>query len=187
MSLRLPFYTLILSGLFFLILGDTAYCQLIPLPLQQRIDKASIVFEGKVTSKISLWDAAHQQIYTSNTVTVYKVFKGKLTAAEVTITTLGGTVGHDREEVTHSLQLEVGDVGVFTAIPDNIKFSQPSTLIALRAYAGLQGFIKYNLGNHTATDPFTNYKSIANEVYPAITGQTKLSINTIKKADFNIQ
>jgi hypothetical protein len=170
-----------------LFLSSKSFGQLISLPLTQRIDKADFIFEGKVTGKTSFWNEAHTQIYTSNIVAVYKVFKGGLTSDKVEIITYGGVVGNNMEQVSHSLQLNIGDVGVFTAIPHHIKLSQPSSLLHLKAYAGQQGFIRYNLIDHTADDPFTHYKSISDEVYPTITGRTKTSIMTVKKADFEIK
>jgi hypothetical protein len=177
------------SGVFMMVffLVHTASGQLIPITLEQRIDKAQIIFEGRVTAKSSFWNEAHTQIYTSNIISVYKVFKGSLNSIELELITPGGIVGNSMEEVTHSLQLGVGDTGIFTAIPSTTLFSQPSKLIRFKAYSGIQGFIKYNLENHTASDPFTSYKNISSEVYNPIINRTKSSIKTIQKTDFSIQ
>jgi len=176
--------TFIFLALFFL--SSDAFSQLIPISLEQRIDNANIIFEGKVISKTSFWNEPNTQIYTSNIVSVYKIFKGNLTATQVEIITQGGIVGKDMEEVSHSLQLNIGDIGIFTAIPNPVKFPQKSNLLRFKAYAGLQGFIKYNLNRGTASDPFTSYKSITAEVYPAITRRTKVKYSIIKKTDFKI-
>lgn len=170
-----------------LFLPGISFCQLISVPLAQRIDKAEVIFEGKVTQKASYWDETHTRIYTSNVVSVYKVFKGSLISDQVEIITYGGIVGPDMEQVSHSLQLSIGDIGIFTAITHNIKLSQPSTLLHLKAYSGQQGFIKFDLASHTANDPFTNYKSITRDLYQAITSQTKTTIRTLKKADYKIE
>jgi len=167
--------------------ANHAFSQLIPISLQQRVEKATLIFEGKVTDKTSFWNETHTQIYTSNIVAVYKVFKGNLTATQVEIITPGGVVGKDMEEVSHSLQLNAGDIGIFTAIPNPVKLVQKPGLIQLKAYAGLQGFIKYDLATHTANDPFAHYKSITGEVYPSITKQTGATILTLKKADYKIE
>jgi hypothetical protein len=179
-------HTLFMAVFLFAYINDS-FGQLIPVPLTQRIDKASVIFEGKVTTKTSSWNPAHTQIYTSNLISVYKVFKGSITVAQVEIITPGGTVGNDMEQVSHSLQLQPGDVGIFTAIPNPVALPSVSGLLQLKAYAGLQGFIKYDLATHTATDPFTHYKSIVSEVYPAITKRTNATVLTLKKADFTIE
>jgi len=160
-------FSVCISLVLCLISNDT-FGQLIPISLEQRIDKANIIFEGKVAGKTSFWNEDHTKIYTSHIVSVYKVFKGNLTSSQVEIITQGGIVGRYMQIVSHSLQLDSADVGVFMAIPNAAKLPQNSNLIRLKAYAGLQGFIKYDLKTHSAKDPFTQYKSISDEVYPAI-------------------
>ena len=167
--------------------SEITFAQLVPISLEQRIDKSDIIFEGRVTSKTSFWDQAHQQIYTTNTITVYKVFKGNLISSTVEIVTRGGMVGHTLEEVSHSLQLTVGDTGIFTAIPNQLALSGVAVLPRFRAYAGIQGFIRYDLQKHTASDPFSLYKNIANDVYTPISKRTKAKMRIIRKTDFTIQ
>jgi len=53
----------------------------------------------------------------------------------------------------------------------------------LKAYAGLQGFIKYDLKNGTANDVFNTYKNVK-EVYDKIVGLTKISFKAVQKAPF---
>lgn len=169
-----------------LTVSSGAFGQLTPISLEQRIEQSTIVFEGKVVSKKSFWDQAHTHIYTSNVVSVYKVFKGSTTAEQVEIITPGGIVGNQMETVSHTLQLTVGDIGVFTAIPSPVKSSSSSKLLRLKPYSGAQGFIEYNLEDNTAKDAFRTYKTITGEVYSEIKNQTKLNIKTIQKADFQI-
>jgi hypothetical protein len=187
--MKVPFASQIFKFCFLssFFLSNNALCQLISIPLEQRIDNANVILEGKVTSKTSYWNETHTQIYTSNVVSVYKVFKGSFTSSEVEIITPGGIVGQDMEQVSHSLQLNVGDVGIFTVIPNTVNLSKSSNLIRFKAYSGLQGFIKYDLKKHTASDPFTTYKNISSDVYNTIKKRTKINIMTIKKADFNVQ
>jgi hypothetical protein len=163
------------------------FSQLTPVPLEQRIDKSAFIIEGKVTSKVSLWDNEHHQIYTINTISLYKSFKGYKLPSEIEIITQGGIVGDRMEEVSHSLQLNVGDIGVFTIIPNKISLPQTKNLERFKTYAGLQGFIHYDLSTHTASDPFKHYKNISTDLYSVITSRTKTKMVTIKKADFKIQ
>ena len=185
-SLFFRLRTLIVSLLLFF-LSNNAFGQLIQIPLEQRIAKADIIFEGEVIGKNCFWNEAHTQIFTANIVSVYKVFKGNLTSTQVEIITKGGIVGQSMERVTHALELSEGDIGIFTAIPNTVKFSNKSDLVRLKTYAGLQGFIKYDLKEHSASDPFTKYKSITDDVYPAITTMAKSGIIIIKKADYKVQ
>ena len=50
------------------------WAQLQAVTLEQRVENSSLVFEGKVLQKSSFWDTDRRHIYTSNLVSVYKVF-----------------------------------------------------------------------------------------------------------------
>ena len=51
---------------------------LFEIPLSNQVENSSQIIEGKVISKQSFWDANQQNIYTVNTIEVYKVFKGEI-------------------------------------------------------------------------------------------------------------
>ncbi|MCY1535429.1 hypothetical protein D9M68_708350 [compost metagenome] len=80
--------------------------------------------------------------------------------------------------------LNVGDIGIFTAVPNTSKVETASTLEKMKAYAGIQGFIRYDLKNGTANDIFNTYKSITNSVYKNIADKTKTEYKVIKEAPF---
>jgi hypothetical protein len=181
LQLRAISITLLLFGF------NTAFAQLIPISLEQRIDSATTILEGKVISQTSYWDEAKTHIYTSNIVEVYKVFKGQLTAKQVEIITRGGIVGDRMERVSHMLELNIGDTGVFTAIRNTTRLTTKAQLTKLKAYAGAQGFIQYDLTKGTAKDVFSEYKNISKEVYLKIAVQTKSDVKTIQKAPFKIE
>lgn len=166
---------------------NSAFAQLIPISLDQRIDKSTAILEGKVISQTSYWNDAKTQIYTSNIIAVYKVFKGTLATKQVEMITKGGIVGNDMQRVSHTLELTIGDTGVFTAIPSTAKLTTNARLTKLKAYSGLQGFIKYDLKNGSAKDVFANYKNVKKEVYSKIEGRTKASFKTIQKAPFKME
>ncbi len=177
------------SCIFFMLffISGSTFSQLIPVSLDQRITNAQIIFEGKVISQNSFWDNNHANIYTSNIVEVYKVFKGNLAATQVEIVTEGGIVGTEKEVVSHTLELNVGDAGIFTGIPNTIKSPQKSNLMSLKTYADMQGFIRYDLKTNSAHDVFNTYTNIMADVYPAITKRTKQDIKEIQKNNFNIK
>jgi hypothetical protein len=178
------FTSIILAAFVF---SSKAFCQLTPITLGQRIDKSAFIVEGKVISKVSLWDTKHYQIYTINTISLYKLFKGSILPAKIEIITRGGTVQDRMEVVSHSLQLNVGDIGIFTIIPNQKYLPGTKNLRRFKTYAGLQGFIQYNLSTHTASDPFNHYKNISTDLYAPIVDRTKKKMITIKNADFKIQ
>ena len=82
------------------------------VPMSEQVHASTLIVEGKVIAQESFWDINHHNIFTVNTIEVYKVFKGQsLTTIEVI--TSGGTVGLNKEVATPSLQLDKRSVGVF--------------------------------------------------------------------------
>ncbi|MEW6470259.1 MAG: PKD domain-containing protein [Bacteroidota bacterium] len=153
----------------------TGQCSLIEVSLAQRASASDLIVEGKVIAKNSYWDAEHKKIYTANRVEVYKIFKGSLAGTEIEVLTEGGTVGNYMIRVEPSLELNLGDVGVFTC--ETVKrFKVPVSKSAVpqyEAYASVQGFIKYDLVSLTAAEPFRVYTDINAEVYKALLSSKK--------------
>lgn len=161
--------------------------QLQAVPLEQRVENSSLVFEGKVLRKSSFWDTDRRHIYTSNLVSVYKVFKGELSNAIVEVITIGGIVGNQMEKVSYGLDLQEGSVGVFTCIPNNTRLATSSKNLRLRPYAEIQGFIRYDLATGTARDVFKVYKNVSREIYPVLQKLTHSNYKVMNKADFKIK
>lgn len=161
--------------------------QLQAVSLQQRVENSNLVFEAKVLSKTSFWDTDRRHIYTSNLVSVYKVFKGQLNSSTVEVITIGGIVGNEMEKVSYGLDLQVGSVGVFTCIPNNTKLNSGSKNLQLRPYAEIQGFIHYDLATGTARDVFKVYKNVSVEIYPVLQKLAHSNFKVMKKADFKIK
>lgn len=135
-------------------------CLLAPVPLAQRSQQASLIVEARVASQQVAELDGH--IVTRQQLEVYKVFRGQLPAGQLRMLTQGGTLGLRREEVSGALQLAPGQQGIFFLEADP---NQPGEL---RAYAGPQGFIAYNLTDLTATEPFGRYDSIGPALYEAL-------------------
>jgi len=161
--------------------------QLQAVPLEQRVENSTLVFEGRVLSKSSFWDTDRRHIYTSNLVSVYKLFKGALSNATVEVITIGGIVGNEMEKVSYGLDLQEGSVGVFTCFPNNIKLPPGSKNLRLRPYAEIQGFIRYDLNTGTARDVFKVYKNVSGEIYPVLQKLTNSNFKVMNKADFKIK
>ncbi len=169
-----------------LLISDYAFsqCMLYPVSLTERINNATVIVEGKVTAKESFWNEAHNLIHTANTVEVYKILSGaKAVSNQIIVITQGGQVGEDYHEVTPSLQLQIGDGGVFMLelAPAAIKLARVATNNQFRVYADQQGFIRFlDVNRTTATDIFNTYTNIANQVYKPITQQKNSSIKLVK-------
>ncbi|WP_181307316.1 IPT/TIG domain-containing protein [Rufibacter sp. XAAS-G3-1] len=151
-------------------------CLLIPLSLEERIQTAEVVVEGKVVSQRSFWDEKHQNIYTANQVEIYKVFKGTPTSTTVEIITEGGRVGLDIHVYSATLQLKKQQQGIFFLQPSKAK----APLARYTVFGSLQGFIRYQLSEGTAKDPFAKYSSIPLQLYGSLERLSGASLRRVK-------
>lgn len=159
---------LLLTLLFF-----NTKAQLYKISIEKKIDKASLIVEGKVTEQHAFWNTTHTIIYTANTVKVYKLFKGKIVSKQIEILTQGGSVGNRCLVVSDLLQLHKNETGMFFLYENAMKISSPFTKnILYDVYSSEQGFLKYDLENDEAYAPFANYKNIAQNLYSIINKRT---------------
>jgi hypothetical protein len=147
-------------------------CLLVPVPLSQRTQQARLVVEARVASQ-QVEQAAGGHLVTRSVLEVYKVFRGQLPAGRLSFVTPGGTLGLQREDVSSTLSVQAGAQGIFFLEAD------PSQLGELRAYAGPQGFIAYDLASLTASEPFGNYASIGGALYDAVTAGTGVAYREV--------
>jgi len=146
-------------------------CMLIPAPLAMRVAKAPLIVEAGVRTQQAVSEAGH--IYTLSELTVYKVFRGTVPAV-LRLAEAGGTVGLRREVVSTSLVLAPGQQGLFLLEPNPLL---PGTY---RLVAGPQGFVRYDLAERTASEPFGRYASIEGALYPAVVALAGQSWRTIR-------
>ena len=146
---------------------------LIEVPLKRQIEKSSLVIEGKVIDKESVWNEEHNNIYTINTVEVYKVFKGSPESV-VEIVTYGGKVGDIEQVVMPSLKLDINDIGVFALFSNGKENTLKKTSIKkFSVYSSLQGFYKYYIAKDVVKNPFNKKQGISNSFYNEIMDYTK--------------
>ncbi len=152
------------------------------ISLDEQVNNSSLVVEGKVISKKSFWDVKHEKIYTTNTVEVYKVFKG-VVVSTIEVITVGGTVGDVILMVFPNLNLRVGDIGVFTLYDNNIALSQAAKAQnkQFKVYSSLQGFYKYNVYDDLAVNPFNKKEGISSVFYKEIMSKTKVGFIEVSK------
>ena len=134
-------------------------CMLIPTPLAKRVATASLIVEAGVRAQQVVSENGH--IYTISELTVYKVFQGTEPVV-LRLVEAGGTVGLRREVVSTSITMAPGQQGLFLLEPHPLL---PGTY---RLVAGPQGFVRYDLADRTASEPFGRYASIEGTLYPAV-------------------
>lgn len=144
----------------------SAQCMLKPISLSQRVNNSSLIIEGAIISKKSFWNPAHNYIFTSNLIQVKQVLKGNITPSFVEIITEGGEMDLTRIQVEPALQLEQDHEGVFMLNPRSNQSQYGYN--TYETYADAQGFVKFNLRENSASDPFNRYSDINLDLYPAI-------------------
>lgn len=151
---------------FAILSGISAQCSLYPVPLSSRVSASSLIVQGKVVASKSFWNAAQNYIYTSHLVNVKNVFKGPEETTLIEVITEGGEIGTRKQTVEPSLQLKPGDEGVFTL--NTFETTAQFGHATFRAYADVQGFIRFDLFTDAASEPFKKYNSINKDLYPEL-------------------
>lgn len=178
--------TLFVTLLLTIIAQNTiAQASLVEIPLQQQVERSSLIVEGKVIAKKSFWNENNGLIYTANTVEVYKVFKGDAIET-IDVITVGGTVGLRALIANHSLKLYSGDIGIFTLYNSNVSNSLSGKTVnkQYRPYSS-QGFYRYNLFSDLAANEFNKKKGIKTSFYNEIINLTGQGYVQIKEFDPN--
>ncbi|MCH8902833.1 MAG: T9SS type A sorting domain-containing protein [Bacteroidetes bacterium] len=157
-----------------------AQCLLKEVPLQNKINQASVIIEGRVVAQSCFWNNAHNRIYTANEIAIFKLFKGNMKGNKIILITHGGIVGNQMERVSDGLELSIGDVGVFFTNSSNINASSPALTGGMNVVAAnkIQSFAKYDKRSGTARDPFKTYQNIQNDLHQVI--QTQLGNQFVK-------
>ena len=180
--------TLLIALFLTIAMTFTALAQelMIEVPFNTQVQSSSQIIEGKVISKTSFWDDNHHNIYTVNTIEVYKVFKGQTISETLEIITPGGSVGNNSEVVTPSLTLNVGEVGVFMLHENNIPITNGTSQSKFKPYASSQGFYKYDLKTNNVFNPFMSREGISTVFHNNITALTN-NPNIIEVSNFDAQ
>lgn len=172
----------------FLLIGVSIAAQetMIEVPMSHQVTNSSDIIEGKVVSKESFWDISRQNIYTVNTIEVFKVFKGNVQST-VEVITEGGEVDLIAQITTLSLELSVGDIGTFMLHDSNINFSPENTtsINKYESYSAIQGFYKYDTHENRASNPFVNINGISSQFYSRITAYTQSNFTKVKPFDID--
>jgi len=163
----------------------SAQCSIDEVSLEKKTERATFIIEGKIIEKKSFFNKQHNFIYTCNKLQVYKYFKNKPDYKIIYIITEGGMVNNKLLSVSPSVKLDTGVVGLFMLINSSIQFPDDSSSQTYSLYSGVQGFIKYNLKDKTASTPFKTYTNITTELYKTLTDKLGKSFNSVTPFDIN--
>ena len=160
-------------------------CLTYPVPLNQRIQDASAIVEGKVVSEQSFWNASHDFIYTAFTVEVYKVFKGGINNSTIELINEGGEIGNTLVVAEPNLHLNELETGIFfLTAPDVVNTaSAVSVNLQFKGTSSQQSFIKYDMRTQTAADLYSTYADIQADLYDVI--QQETGQNYLQQSSFS--
>ena len=161
--------------------GHHVFGQVIPQPLLTIIDSSAYIFEGEVIRSESYWTDDHNFIYTSATVEISKIFKGNLVCGTIEVLTAGGRIANTELEITHNLELSVGEIGLFFGNITNweqppIDYYPESNTEVIDVTFSEQGFYKYYYDevNPEVASSTYNFDSLA-QVYDVVEYYTQLN------------
>ncbi len=181
--LYFPFFLYFFSP--FVTFGQTLIQE---ISLKDRIQRSSLITEGRVMDQESFWKNDSSGIYTRHVIEVYKDWKDLGTTQQIVLVTPGGRVGQHMEVVTPSLSLSVGDVGIFFL--EQLQNSSLFTLAGDRSplyqpYSSLQGFIGYDESVGKARDLHHIYPNLKADLYPRINELVGSTFQNIQRYDLN--
>ncbi len=160
----------------------TANAQLYKIDLDKKINKASLIVEGKVIEQHSFWNDAHTMIYTSNKIQLYKLFKGELVSNQIEVVTQGGSVDNKCLIVSDVLQLHKNEKGMFFLMENAQKLHSPVTKnVLFDVYSSEQGFLRYDKTGNSAFAPFAKYDNIQQSLYNSVRQHTGIKEKILYK------
>lgn len=147
----------------------SAQCATIFNPLEERLEESFIVVEAKVIGKEAFW--GQHLIYTNNLIEIYKVFKGEINQEYLEIVTTGGEIGDMVIKAYPSLELEIGQTGIFMLKAYQGKAIDNSKALLFRPVADAYSKIAYQDHNTKALDGAENYSDLTS-LYSRIRAKT---------------
>ncbi|MCH8317236.1 MAG: hypothetical protein IIA88_01865, partial [Bacteroidetes bacterium] len=156
--------------------GQAGQCLLYEIPLLQKVQNSSFIIEGKVIDQHSVWNKDHTNIFTVHTIEIYKIFRKKALKPQIKgnyikLITPGGIVGNEMVKVYPSVELEIGEYGIFFLNPQGFQNLAGLKDLLFEPFAGPQGFFHYNEYGSAST-PFQFYGKVK-DLYKAIQTITK--------------
>jgi len=148
--------------------------------MEERTETSSAIFEGRVIHQESFWNTENKRIFTENRIEVFKVFKGN-DVDTISVITQGGLVDGQFQTVSHAIELNLFEEGLFFCKSYNIS-NVPSETIMLN---GVNGYVKYyfNSRDFKAADQSYTYSNIKKELYEPIQSFTNVNV-LFKKNNF---
>ncbi len=168
--------------LIFCLLSSCSFCQLVQISQAEIFERSALIVEGKVIAQNTFRYPPNQLTYTTHTIKVCKVFKGKLNFYTVEIITKSDLLENEFKEENELLNLTLNNEGVFFLNSNPAQMISPETGRRLYdVFGNRQGYIKYNLLKMTAASAFMSFNNVVSGVYPYLTRMNKQDYVTIQR------
>ena len=165
--MKITIQTICLALLSLLFAQTSAFGQLYEVSLDEKIEKSSLIVEGKVI-QTKCYRSDNGDIYTANKVELVSILKGDYRDKFLTVTTWGGELDGEMQTWTHLLTLEKGDYGIFCLEPTQAPIVPEQNFpTSFDAYAGVQGFlalVQNEAKAWIAYEPFHTYTDIETDL-----------------------
>lgn len=166
-----------------LIISFTAHSQLLSkITIENQVNEANQIVEGKVISKKSYWDLGRKNIYTVHNIEVSRVLKGVKTT-QISVVTIGGSVGFDIQTAHPNLELNIDDTGIFIVTNDTLSLEGHNKNPLSRVVGLSQGYYRYTKDDSKVINPFARYSSHTSLVNK-ISSLTAEPIISVKEVDY---
>lgn len=172
---------ILVLSIFLISLFAEAQCLTFPISLGQRVDEAGQIIEGRILHSRSFWNNRHDLLYTAHQVEVFKIFKGTSSSSRIEVITEGGELGNDRLVVEPNLEIRDGETGLFflKSATEVFSGSDIDPAFHFEGIAAQQSFIKYDLIEGSAADPYHDFPDIFVDLYGNVTNRTGIGYRTI--------
>lgn len=143
------FYVILVS---FCLLFQAANAQLVPVSLEERVQRSSVIALVRVIGQSSYWDARRENIYTRNHLRVIAYLKGHSTDVDLMAISPGGVVGNEAEHVCPAEEYELNREylvmlkGNEASLDDKQFRQQNPTIKQCLSYAGPQSVLPLEQG-----------------------------------------
>ncbi|MBF9238795.1 T9SS type A sorting domain-containing protein [Hymenobacter sp. BT683] len=158
-------------------------CLMLPIEPARRAQESALVVEAQVLDAHSFWDASHARLFTRHRLRVFSLLKGQVAdTTGLALITEGGRLGLDQQVLSSTLQLAPGQVGIFFLTPAPWAGLPASASRTWTPFGSEQGFIKFNLVDGTAAEPFRTYPALDESFYKVasqFTGQARRVLQSI--------
>jgi len=136
--------------------------------LEDRIDRAENIIEGRIIAARTVWDLEQLNLYTIYTCNLLNVVKGVGQLEPIDIVTRGGKLDDFMQLVFPSQDIPVGQTGLLflRTSEKNLQFKLENAAFELQ-FSTLS-FIQYDTKKGTGFDPYRFYSSIQNDIYRAL-------------------